>query len=56
MMCVIDSDYIYEGGSGNPQGKGFLSISMLFIQQKNNTGTLSLHANLSRLHIQNQFD
>lgn len=22
-MCVIDSDYIDEGGSGNPQGAGF---------------------------------
>lgn len=39
MMCVIDSDYTDEGGSGNPQGTGFLSISMLFILQKNNTVT-----------------
>lgn len=41
MMCVIDSDYTDEGGSGNPQRTGFLSISMLFILQENNTATQS---------------
>ncbi len=40
-MCVIDSDYIDEGGSGNPQGTGFLSISMLFTLQKTNTAPQS---------------
>lgn len=42
-MCVIDSDYIDEGGSGNPQGMGFLSISMLFSPQRNYAVTQSEH-------------
>lgn len=41
-MCVIDSDYTDEGESGNPQGMGFLSISMSFILLKNNTVTQSV--------------
>lgn len=55
MMCVIGSDYTDEGGSGNPPGTGFLSISMLFTLQKkkNNTVTQSesWYANMSRLHF-----
>lgn len=41
-MCVIDSDYTDEGGSGNPQGTGFLSISMSFILLKNNSDSVCL--------------